>query len=250
MHEFQKDFLLEGTQSDKLHHHGYHRIYPWFLGHLRNQHVRLLEVGIHETESLKLWAGYFQSLTLHGIDIDAKEFDQSNVILHKVDQSKSSELDDFVEKIGADFDIIVDDGSHVPAHQILTLNKLWKVLKPGGVYIIEDIETSYWGKSSVYGYKFNSNKMSTIKKSMKFIDFINAEFNNKKSKNDYTQDINNEIEMISFSYNCVILIKKDFTSFANYYDRNYRFANKVNERSLLNYLKRITSKIRRIFSKF
>ena len=67
--------------------------------------------------------------------------------LHKIDQSNSLELDKFVATVGIKFDVILDDGSHVPEHQILTINKLWDLVKPGGVYIIEDIETSYWKKS-------------------------------------------------------------------------------------------------------
>ena len=46
------------------------------------------------------------------------------------------------------FDVILDDGSHVPEHQILTINKLWKLVKPfPGIYIIEDLQTSYWKKA-------------------------------------------------------------------------------------------------------
>jgi hypothetical protein len=51
------------------------------------------------------------------------------------------------------FSIIIDDGSHVPSHQWKTFTYLWKSLAPGGLYIIEDVETSYWKNSShIYGY--------------------------------------------------------------------------------------------------
>ena len=46
---------------------------------------------------------------------------------------------------GQKFDVIIDDGSHIPWHQIFTLETIFDTfLKDGGVYIIEDIETSYW----------------------------------------------------------------------------------------------------------
>ena len=55
----------------------------------------------------------------------------------------------------APFDIIIDDGSHVPWHQIFTLESIFHTwLKPGGLYIIEDLETSYWDapRARIYGY--------------------------------------------------------------------------------------------------
>ncbi len=42
------------------------------------------------------------------------------------------------------YDIIIDDGSHVPQHQIISLACLLRALNPGGLYIIEDLKTSYW----------------------------------------------------------------------------------------------------------
>ena len=54
MKKFQRDFIIEESNSDKVSHHGYHRFYPWFLEHLRGQNVNFLEIGIDKTESLKL----------------------------------------------------------------------------------------------------------------------------------------------------------------------------------------------------
>ena len=82
MQRFQKDFVSQNSSSDKLHHHGYHRFYPWFLEHLRGGSVNILEIGIDETESLKLWTGYFDNVNLHGIDIDPKYFDDQSVKIH------------------------------------------------------------------------------------------------------------------------------------------------------------------------
>ncbi len=48
------------------------------------------------------------------------------------------------------YDIIIDDGSHVPQHQIISLACLLPALNPGGLYIIEDLETSYWCYSDLF----------------------------------------------------------------------------------------------------
>lgn len=46
--------------------------------------------------------------------------------------------------VGAAFDVVIDDGSHLPAHQLATLQNLWPLVKPGGIYCIEDLHESYW----------------------------------------------------------------------------------------------------------
>ena len=61
------------------------------------------------------------------------------------DQANATFLEEFITKAGGDFDIIVDDGGHTMDQQIVSLEHLWKAVKPGGYYFIEDLQTSYWG---------------------------------------------------------------------------------------------------------
>lgn len=246
MKMFQKQFMINESNSDKISHHGYHRFYPWFLEHLRDEHINLLEIGIDENESLKLWKGYFNNVNLHGIDIDEKEFDNTEVTLHKVDQSNALELDQFVANVGIDFDVIIDDGSHVPEHQILTISKLWKLVKPGGIYIIEDIETSYWKKSKIYGYRFNARKNGIISEFIKIIDVINSEFSKSKKQKLLLKNFSQEVEMLTFAQNCIILVKKDYQDFSQFYDRDYRLEKAVNYRSVSGFIRRALRKIHRL----
>ena len=68
-----------------------------------------------------------------------------------------------VQELGP-FDIIIDDGSHVVSHQIASFNALFdEALKPGGIYMVEDLETSYWGHRS-----------GQIDRPCTFIDFTRA----------------------------------------------------------------------------
>ena len=243
MNKFQQDFIIEGSTSDKISHHGYHRFYPWFLTHLRGQNVNFLEIGIDKTESLKLWKGYFGNVNLHGIDIDEKEFNDTEVTLHKIDQSNSLELDQFVADVGIKFDVILDDGSHVPEHQILTINKLWNLVKPGGIYIIEDIETSYWKKSKIYGYRFNARRQGIMHEFSKLIDVINSEFSKIKNQNSLIKKFSQEVEMLTFAQNCIIIVKKDYQNFSQYYDRDYKLESRINYRSILNIPRRLFRKL-------
>lgn len=245
MKQFNQDFIVEESNSDKVAYHGYHRFYPWFLAHFRGEDVNLLEIGIDRTESLKLWKGYFGTVNLHGLDINDKDFDDEAVTLHKVDQSNSEELERFAKNIDIKFDIILDDGSHVPDHQMLTIEKLWKLVKPGGIYIIEDIETSYWGKSKLYGYRFDAKKTGIMRNFIELVDIINAEVTRKITKNKLIKNFAEEVEMVTFAQNCIILVKKDCQNFGDFYLRDYQFASHINQRSIKSFLQRLIRKLPR-----
>jgi len=235
MHACQREFADASTEStDKVVHHGYHRFHPWFLREFRGKEVRLLEIGLDELGSVRLWQRYFaEGLRLHGIDRDEKACSGENIQFHKVDQSSAAELQRFAASVGTTFDIILDDGSHAPAHQILSLTTLWPLLAPGGVYIIEDIETSYWGKSRIYGYKFDSRKSSQnlIGQLRSLVDAVNFEFLPARRKRRLRKHplaaVLADVEMVSFGQNCVVLLKKDATSFGEFYGREYRYAGRV-----------------------
>jgi len=111
-------------------------------------------------------------------------------------------------------DIIIDDGSHVPEHQINTFNFLFdKMLKNGGIYIIEDIECNYWNpKNTIYGYEVGNHNVvdyfSTVPHK------INSEFSGMRN--------NNLISSITYFKNCIILTKMDVEEIKEK-DREYRF---------------------------
>jgi hypothetical protein len=236
-----KEFRNTGLTSDKITHHGYHRIYPWILGHLKDKKdVNLLEIGAHEMGSVKLWKQYFSSVDITIIDIDQKSMDGVKCV--KLDQSNREALEIFASENHSCFDVIVDDGSHVPEHQFTSVVSLWSTLKPRGIYIIEDIETSYWGNSEIYGYRFNSNKFSIVNEVKRGVDLLNIEFQFRKNrKNSLLDDIILDSESIMFAYNCIILIKKS-GEFEHFYNREYRFAHKIDEFSRKNKIYRLLNK--------
>ena len=41
-------------------------------------------------------------------------------------------------------DVVIDDGSHVSKHVVSSLSAIFPLLAEGGLYIIEDLATSYW----------------------------------------------------------------------------------------------------------
>jgi hypothetical protein len=241
MHNFIAEFANTNSTSDKLNNHGYQRVYPWFLSHFKESPINLLEIGVADSESIELWKNYFKNVNLFVIDILPIEINDKNVKVFQIDQSKENELINFAKNVNAKFDIIIDDGSHVPEHQLLTLKNLWNNLKDGGVYIIEDIETSYWGKSSIYGYKFNSNKVNTVNILQNIIYYVNKKFLlpscKKKNNNILYHEMFNTVETITYGHNCIILVKKDLNSFSKFYNDEYIRKEHINDRSLYRLLK-------------
>ncbi len=235
MHACQREFAEASTDvTDKVVQHGYHRFYPWFLREFQGKEVRLLEIGLDRLGSVRLWRRYFaDGLRLHGIDRDEKLSDDANTQFHKVDQGSAEDLQRFVASVGTTFDVILDDGSHVPRHQMSSLAILWPLLAPGGVYIIEDIETSFWKKSRFYGYRFDARKSSEnlIGQLKAAIEAVNFEFLPTRQKRRLRKHplatVLADIEMVSFGQNCVVLLKKDPTSFGVFYGRKYRLAHFV-----------------------
>jgi hypothetical protein len=139
--------------TDKAAVHGYTVFYDALLASWRDRPVKLLEIGIGGNEdltaggeSLRMWKEYFPHGQIVGMDIHDKTAhaeDRVHVVVG--DQSDVALLTAINEEYGP-FDVIVDDGSHVNGHVIVTFSALFPLLKPGGMYIVEDLQTSYWPK--------------------------------------------------------------------------------------------------------
>jgi hypothetical protein len=114
-----------------------------------------LEIGVLHGESLELWQNYFEkpNKRIYGLAYGAFTANEAGLANNKTtqllygDQSKKETME-LVESRGA-FDVIIDDGSHIPQHQIASFFSLWNSVKPGGMYIVEDIEVNYWNPKSM-----------------------------------------------------------------------------------------------------
>ena len=103
---------------------------------------RVLEIGVQGGGSLKIWKRMFPNAEIVGVDIlpECKQYEEENVVIHIGDQHDVK----FLETLG-NFDIIIDDGGHTMTQQQVSMNTLLaNQLNDGGLYIIEDLHTSYW----------------------------------------------------------------------------------------------------------
>jgi hypothetical protein len=138
-------------RTDKWGVHKYAKHYQRYLQHLRNEEFTLLEIGIggyaragEGGASLRMWKAFFPKAQIHGIDIQDKSFvDEDRITTWIGDQSDPQSLLSIAGKIGR-LDVVIDDGSHRSPHVITTFETLFPLLSDGGIYVIEDTQSSYW----------------------------------------------------------------------------------------------------------
>jgi hypothetical protein len=115
----------------------YHR----HLQQFRGRAVHVCEIGVYSGGSLEMWHDYFgPQAVIHGVDIqpECRAYERDWCRIHIGDQGDPHFWARFREAVPV-LDVVIDDGSHQPADQLLTLNALLYHLRPGGVYLCEDI---------------------------------------------------------------------------------------------------------------
>jgi 8-demethyl-8-(2-methoxy-alpha-L-rhamnosyl)tetracenomycin-C 3'-O-methyltransferase len=140
--------LKHGTDKATS-HHGYTRIYERYLEPLRDEPITLLELGWggHEDPeaggaSAAMWRDYFPNATIVVIDVEPKTNHLDGVNFHEGSQADPAFLTRLHNTYG-DFDVIVDDASHLSSLTITSWELLYPMLRPGGWYFLEDTHSSY-----------------------------------------------------------------------------------------------------------
>jgi cephalosporin hydroxylase len=136
------------AQTDRLalKWHHYLEVYDRHLSRYRGKPVRLLELGVFHGGSLQMWRRYFgEAAVIHGIDVDPRcgAFDDPGLHVHIGSQADPAVLERAVAAMGG-VDVVIDDGSHRNDHQIASFEHLYPRVAPDGVYIVEDVHSSYW----------------------------------------------------------------------------------------------------------
>lgn len=130
----------------------YTKVYERYFESIREDPLNIVEIGIKDGDSLLLWESYFPNATIYGADVNPDAVsahnnwkDHERISTFLLDQSSISDHRNFLSKINTPIDIVIDDGGHKMAHQVLSFKELFPALKPGGLFIVEDLCTSYWG---------------------------------------------------------------------------------------------------------
>ncbi len=185
----------------------YFEIYDRYFRTYRGQPVTILEIGISQGGSLQMWKEYFGAQAqIIGMDIDprCKQFEEDRIQVHIGSQSDRNFLRELKNKIPK-IDILIDDGGHTMEQQIITFEELFDHIKEDGVYVCEDLHTSYWFE---YGGG-HKRKGTFIEYSKNFIDYLNA-FHSKQNSlkvNSFTKSVHS----IHYYDSMLIVEKRNMT---------------------------------------
>lgn len=132
--------------------HGYTQHYSHVMRRHRYRHLGIIEIGVGGKESsqpggsLRVWRDYFPRAVIVGMDIHSKSIDLGpRVRFVQGDQSSASDLHRAYDALhGTPLTLVIDDGSHVAAHARASFEVLFPRMASGGLYIVEDLSTSYW----------------------------------------------------------------------------------------------------------
>ena len=121
--------------------HNYTIFYEKYFKKLKNQNIKILELGSHEGRGLASLYYYFPNSSLCGANINPFQmcFYTKRIDEIYIDVSSKKILKNFNRYFDKEFDIIIDDASHNLKDILQTLPILFKNLKEGGFYVIEDI---------------------------------------------------------------------------------------------------------------
>ena len=198
--------------SDKA-SHGYCVLYEDLFAPLRDRPVRLLELGVGGFErpddpsfggaSLRMWRDYFPRGHMVGLDL----YDKSGVAGERLTVVQGHQDDEvllagLVSQHGP-FDIVIDDASHIPALTNRSFELLFPTLAEGGIYVLEDVATSYW---PLWGGRFRPSARGTTMAMVKRrLDGLNhAEFKLPRFRPD---EFDTSVLEIRARHNIVALVK-------------------------------------------
>ena len=136
--------LHRGDRQFKWQH--FYEIYERHFARYRGRELTLLEIGVSNGGSLALWRKYFgPKARLVGVDIepDCRQYEKPGTVIAIGSQGDPA----FLRRLAAEhgpFDIVIDDGSHAYEHQRITYETLFPHIADDGLYVCEDLCTSYW----------------------------------------------------------------------------------------------------------
>jgi len=212
--------------TDKIGGHSYTTHYMTHLNKFKYKRINLLEIGVggYENpysggESLRMWKKFFPFGKIFSLDI----YDKSSLQENRIQIFKGSQVDKyFLEKVTAEIgeiNVIIDDGSHINKHVIETFKLLFPKLKDGGIYVIEDMQTSYWKD-----FGGDSKDLNNSKTMMNYFKSLTDSLNNQEFIiPDYEQSyFDKKIISMHFYHNILFIYKGNNDEKSNIVVNNQR----------------------------
>jgi len=161
------DQLINNSITDKATTHSYLNHYERLFQHMKDTALHVLEIGIAQGGSIKLWTDYFSKATIYAIDIIEppswlKSYNKERINLY-IDNAYDENFirNNFIDK-GTKFDIIIDDGPHTKESMLFVAKYYSRLLTENGILIIEDIPLAVRGINN-NGPNFKKNWIKDIR---------------------------------------------------------------------------------------
>lgn len=124
--------------------HGYLGSYEEFLPVGREDAFTFIEIGVFRGASALMWAEWFPNASIVGLDVKPPKLKVSpkNLELIVGDATENTTVARLKKRFVAPL-VVLDDGSHMWDQQRAALQRFWPWLRSGGIYIIEDLQSSY-----------------------------------------------------------------------------------------------------------
>lgn len=141
--------------------HGYAGFYECLFHRYRKEVKSVLEIGIgtmidgvHSSMvgwalqgyrpggSLRAWREYFENATIYGIDVqpDTRIENEERIVTFLCDSTDTARVQALIGgELPVQFDLIIDDGSHLVEDQIQTMRNFFPYVAQNGIYVLEDI---------------------------------------------------------------------------------------------------------------
>ena len=126
--------------TDKWGKHHYTPVYYDLFKDRREAVRKVVEIGVGEGASLRMWRNFFPNAMTYGAEIDeGRVFTELRIKVIKCNQTSQDDLISLFNETGSNIDLFIDDGSHRPTDQLYTCLEVFPNLNRGAIYVIEDV---------------------------------------------------------------------------------------------------------------
>lgn len=133
-----------------------HHYTQWYYPHFKDKREsikKVLEIGVGDAvemawtgvpnyqtgASLRMWRDFFPNAKVYGADIKDLSVDSERIQVFQCNQASQGDLEYLISQTGCDLDLIIDDASHIPEHQVFTCKRLMPMMVVATTYVIEDV---------------------------------------------------------------------------------------------------------------
>jgi len=211
-----ENFFYKVKKKCSMHKHKhFFDIYETHFNQFLGKNPKILEIGVGQGGSIEMWNYYFDGeCEIYGIDIDPDCLKHQDTLgLKNVDitigDQESNEFWDNYLFDKPKFDIIIDDGGHTMNQQIVTFENTYEKMSESGVYLCEDVQTSYFHAFGG-GYK---SEGTFLEYSKNLIDGLNSNYSDHSGGNfiPYNEDrltaIHKSTKSLTY-YNAVLVFQR------------------------------------------